>query len=193
MKIIKQITLIVFLLAISACATNDFDSARTYRNGVSLKNSKLYIYSFMDLRDAELGKKMLVAMNNQLVDGFKKAGVAATVLNFKDSATGQYFSLSNKNVQVPVKDVILQNAANEVAAGANYRMIIFPSNMRLTGAVKFYDIKWEIYDAKSGQVVWTTISHGKNSTMWSTEENPDERAQIILEGFLNEIRANKLI
>ena len=193
MKAIKHLTLVVLLFLISSCATNEFDAAKSYRNGLTLKNSKLYIYSFMDLRDGELGKKMLEAMNRQLVDNFKVAGVTATVLNFKDSSVGQYFSLANKNVQVPVRDVIVQNSANEMATGADYRMVIFPSNMRLTGAVKAYDIKWDIFDARSGRIVWSTTSHGKHSTVWKTDEDPDERAQIIIESFLNEMRANKLI
>jgi len=56
-----------------------------------------------------------------------------------------------------------------------------------------YDIKWEIYDAKSGQIVWATTSHGKNTSWWKIDENPDERASVLLDGFLNEIRSDKLI
>ena len=65
-------------------------------------------------------------------------------------------------------------------------MVIFPSQVIVADAWKYYDIKWDLYDAKTGKLVWRTTSHNDGP-------NDDENPQALVDGVMNELRASQLL
>lgn len=190
---IRSILFAAFFFILTGCATNEFAPSKTYAEGLSLKDSRLYIYSFLDIRDVEFGPTMLAEFDKQFTQELQTAGTSAKVLRFKSSGPGRYFSFTNSGVQIPVRDVITQNANDEKAMGAQYRLIIFPSKMTLSGAWKFYDVRWEIVDIRTDKVVWATTSRGKHLNAWRNDEDPGPRAKTIVNGIVEEMRKSKLL
>lgn len=189
----RRTLLAAALLALAACASNTIVSTTPIEAGTSLKGSKVFIYSFLDLRETEFGPNMLGEVDKQLAAELGKSKVSTQVLRFKNSEPGRYFVLSNAGMTVPVKQVIDANAAAEAEAGTQYRLIIFPSNMRLQGAWKFYDIRWEVSEVKTGKRVWSTVSQGKHLTMWKADEDPAERAKTMVDAVVAEMRKGGVI
>lgn len=179
--------------AVVGCASNQFKTVAPAAEGLSLRNTKVYAYSFLDLRDAELGPSMLTAIDRQLTQALAKSGVTLAVLRFKDSEVGHTFSATNGGMAVPVRQTIESSAKEEQALGADYRLIVFPSKMTLSGAWKFYDIRWELIDIKTGKRVWSSISQGKHLTMWKNDEDPESRAKTIVVGAVEEMKKGGLI
>ena len=180
------------LVSLAACASNNFAPATRVADGVTLKGARLQIYSFLDVREVELGPHMLDELDKQVVAALAKEGTTAQVLRFRQTETGRYFTASNTGMSIPVRQTIVGNLADEQAFGADYRMVVFPSNLRLSGAWHFYDIEWEIRDARTGKVVWSTVSHGKHMNAVKNDEDPAERAGNFVRGFIEGLRASKL-
>ena len=194
---LKSITRRIAILAMAAtlvgCATNEFKTIASPTNGPSIRGSKIYAYSFLDLRDAELGPTMLSQIDLQLIQSLANASVSVKVLRFKDSDIGRSYATTNSGMSVPVRQTIESNSQEEKAYGAAYRLVIFPSKMTLSGAWKFYDIRWDLIDVKSGNRVWSSSSQGKHLTMWKNDEEPEARAKVIVDGVIAEFKKSGLI
>ena len=194
MSIKSRRALLVGLVSLlSACATNQFSSTAPVVDGVALKNSRLFVYSFLDLRDAEFGPGMLAEFDAQLIRELAKAMVTAKVLRFKNSEVGQYYATTNGGMSIPIGQTIGGNVREEQSLGADYRLIIFPSKMTLSGAWKFYDVRWDLIDIKTGKRIWTTTSQGKHLNMWRNDEDPQARAKTIVDGIVAEFQKSKLL
>lgn len=190
---IARILIVIFSVILMGCVTNEFKSTTTAADGISLRGSKVYVYSFLDLRDSDLGETMVNQINMQLTRELSNSGVSMKVLNFKDSEPGRSFATTNTGLSVPVRQTIESNISEEKAQGTDYRLLIFPSKMHLSGAWKFYDIRWELIDARTERPVWSSTSKGKHLTMWKNDEDPEGRAKIIVDGVVSEFKKNGLI
>jgi hypothetical protein len=193
LTVVRTFTLLACLAIVSACATNQFSGTKSLAEGVTLKNSRLYVYSFLDIRDTQFGPNLLTEFDAQLTRELSSAAVTAKVLRFKESETGRYATISNSQMTVPIKDTIKNNAENERALGADFRLIIFPSQMTLSGAWTIYDVRWDLYETKTGKLVWATTSHGKHMNAWKRDEEPQSRAKTIVDGIMAELKNSNLI
>lgn len=183
----------ICVLALSACATNDFSRATLHMPGTEIKKHSVYIYSFLDIREAELGPNLLAEFDKQFIEELQKAEITAVILRFKESEAGRYYALTNTGLQVPVNETISKNEHHEKASGAAYRLIVFPSKMTVSGGWKYYDIRWDLIDVKTGKVVWSAVSRGKHTNAWRPDENPVERAKTIVDGAIFEMRKSNLL
>ncbi|HZY17520.1 MAG TPA: hypothetical protein VFE82_03515 [Ramlibacter sp.] len=193
MPVRRRFLVLLSVLSLTACATNQFTGTQVASSGVSLKNARLQVYSFLDIRDVEFGPQMLNEVDRQLAAALSAESVQVRTLRFKESEPGKYFSSTNAGVRVPVGETISSNRVEEREFPADLRLIVFPSKMTLSGAWKFYDVRWELQDVNTGRIVWTTTSHGKHLNAWKNDENPEERAKTIVDGIMNEFRGSKAL
>jgi hypothetical protein len=115
------------------------------------------------------------------------------VLRFKETELGRYFQTSNTGMQIPVRRTIEGSGALELAYGAQFRLIVFPSRMTLNGAWRHYDVSWEIFDTKTGKRVWSTVSNGKHTNAWRDDEDPQQRAKTVVDGLVAALKSSGLI
>lgn len=183
------------LLLLAGCtySSNEVVRSSTPPAEVRLNTGALYVYSFLDLRDALFGPTMLTALNRQLTEKLSAAGVKAKVLTFKDSEIGRYFPGTAASSNIPVEKVIAANAADEAAIGARYRLIIFPQSTQAQGAWFAYEVSWELVDIATNKPVWTVKTQGRRLVMWTTDEQPEGRAATVLDAFFAEIKKAKLL
>jgi hypothetical protein len=179
-------------LALAGCSFNEFTNRAPAEPAQSIRNSKLYAYNFLDIRDTELDPALLAEIEKQLVKKLAANGVALKVLRFKDSEVGRSFS-NGGSMTVPIQPTILGNLSEEKAFAADHRLIIFPSSIRLEGPTRFYTIRWEIVEVKSGKIIWTGTSEGRRVTLWGMDEKPVVRAEIIVDSLINEMKNKKLL
>lgn len=185
---------VVFLAALLVgCATNQFTTITPAEPGLSIRNSKVFGYSFLDIRDAEFGPTMLSQIDSQLTQMLEKSNVSFKVLRFKNSEAARYYAATGGSMTVPVGQTILSNLKEEQTFGADYRLVIFPSKMSLVGAWKHYDVRWDLIDVKTGKRVWASTSYGKHLTMWRNDEEPEMRAKMIVDGAIAEMKKGGLI
>ena len=194
MKTISRFAILAALtMLLLGCVANEFKTVTPAANGLSIRGAKVFAYSFLDLRDAELGPSMLNEIDKQLGQALAGAGVAMKTLRFKDSEVGRNFSTVSGGMSVPVRQTIDSNAKEEQAYDTQYRLVIFPSKITLSGAWKFYDIRWDLVEVKTGKLVWASTSQGKHLTMWKNDEDPDSRAKVIVDGAIAEMKHSGLI
>lgn len=191
--ITRRALVATFAAVLAGCATNEFRTITPTTNGLSIRGAKVYAYSFLDLRDAELGSSMLAQVDAQLTQSLADANVSVKVLRFKDSEPGRSFATTSGGMSVPVRQTVESNLPEEKAQGTDYRLIVFPSKITISGAWKFYDIRWDLIDAKTGRAVWSSASQGKHLTMWNNDEDPEKRAKVIVDGVVSEFKKSGLI
>ena len=160
----------------------------------SLRDSFVYIYNFLDVREAEYGDKVLAQFDRQLIEALGKSHAGARVLRFRDSPvmrqSGQtYTGVTN----VPVAETIIANLADERAMGARYRLIVFPSSYSLAGAWRFYEVRWMLMDIRTGRRVWSYLYKGKHMVMWRTNENSEARGRKLVNAAWSELQKAGLL
>jgi hypothetical protein len=191
--ILKRLAILFLAATLAACAANQFSETRTVGDSVVLRHARIYIYSFLDAREVEFGPNLLGELDTQLVSELEKNDIKGKILRFRDSNIGQYYSMTNAGMQIPVGQVVARNLNAEREFDAKYRLIIFPSKMTISGAWKFYDVQWDLFDTQTRKKVWSTTSHGKHINMWKNDEDPHVRAKTIVDGILMELRKSNLL
>ena len=171
----------------------------------SLRGAFVYVYSFLDVRAAQFGARMLDQLDQQLVSSLAVEGVQAKVLRFKDSAVGENFSQTTGPTvglygyyrggyggsdMIPVRQTIAANFADERAAGARFRLIEFPANFTNQGAWQYYDVRWELDDARTGVRLWTRTYSNTHLTWWRADEDSVHRARAMLDKVFDDLRAS---
>jgi hypothetical protein len=162
-----------------------------------LQNSKIYVYSFLDVREEYYSGKVLDQLDADLVGRLGEDMISLRILRFKNSPIGETYSaaqgLGQDSTMIPVGPVIEQNQADEKAFDARYRLIIFPANFSSVGAWRYYDIRWLLIDAKTGARLWNHLYSGKHLVMWSDSENAVARSKKILDELIKSLRADGLM
>jgi hypothetical protein len=166
-----------------------------------LKGSFVYVYSFMDVREAEFGPQILNQLDSQLLAELDADGVRAKILRFKQSAVGQAYSQEEAITHaapfeyhspgsdlVPVSKTIAANAPDEAATGAGFRLIEFPSSFSTQGAWRYYGVRWDLIDATSGLRIWSRVYNGSHPVLFKNDEDAQSRAKAMLAAVIGDFK-----
>lgn len=163
----------------------------------SIRDSSIYVYSFLDFREAEFTRKVLDTLNADLEERLKGLNTSSHLLEFRKTPQGEYLSdsigVGHSTTAVPVPAVIAGNASDEAASGAKLRLVIFPSRYDLAGAWRFYDIRWLLFVVGNKRPFLDYTYRGKHLVMWSNSENADARSKKILDALFDELKAKGLL
>lgn len=163
----------------------------------SIRDTPIYIYSFLDFRKAEYTRKVLDTINNDLTGRLKALNITSKILEFRDTPQGEFYSDSfaagHSSTALPVRSVIIGNAESEAASGATLRLVIFPARYELVGAWRYYDIRWLLFVVGNNEPFFDYTYSGKHLVMWSNGENADARSKKILDAVFDELKERRLI
>jgi hypothetical protein len=183
----------VVVLSASGCVTNNFRTPPPAFSGQAPMRA-VYVYSFLDLRENELGPKFLAEVQRQLAAALKGKGASSAQLSFNDSPLRAEYLLKEEPVsgsrtrqastRVPVGEVIATNLQAEGTFGAPYRLIVFPVSLTALSTGHRFDVRWDIYDTRTNARVWSATSETLHQNWISHDENPAERAKILVEGII---------
>ncbi|HET6231099.1 MAG TPA: hypothetical protein VFE05_13580 [Longimicrobiaceae bacterium] len=153
----------------------------------------VYVYSFLDLRAADLGPRMIGGVEQQLASALRSHGVESEQHRFSEDPISAEFARVHGTERIPVREVIARNAADEGRFAAPYRLIIFPMQTTQSGSWYYYDFRWTLQDAKTQRVVWSTTSRGRHLNWMRSDENSTKRAQVIVDGVIGEMVSSGLL
>lgn len=159
----------------------------------SLRNSFVYVYNFLDVREEQYGDKVLAQFDAQLIDRLEFVGAHAKVLRYRDSPAmkpgGSHFG----STMIPVAETIFANLADEAATGAKYRLIAFPASYTLSGAWRFYEVRWILVDVRTNRKIWSYLYSGKHLVMLRTNENAEARGRKLVRAAWDSMKAAGLL
>jgi hypothetical protein len=195
MKLLRSPALLA-VLVLSGCAT-----APKFTTSVAdtqTRVSSVYIYSFLDLREKELGPKNIAEIERQLADTLTSHGVRSKQLWFNRAPVREEIALNQQkqgnwfldlgtSVRVPVNEVIASNAEDEKAFGPQCRLVVFPTSTTETGTGVIVQLRWLLSEVSSGKVIWSATSNTNNMNMWKFDEYPEERAFMLVDGLVKEL------
>jgi hypothetical protein len=190
----------VAVLSVAGCATAP--KFHTQLTPVVLPINSVYIYSFLDVREKQLGVNFLQAVQHDLQDELTQHGVRSKQLWFNSSPQRAEFSLNESaprglrresTVRIPVLEVIGGNASDERAFGASYRLVMSPSDITNSGVGFDSQVTWILTDVKSGQVVWRATSRMSTVNLIKVDEDPSGRAQLFVHGLMQEMAKENLL
>lgn len=178
-RLMSQLLLPAMLVGMSGCGPSvRFTGTTQFATPITL--SRLYVYYFLDLRTAELGRNMINEMARQLETRLEERGVGTEQHWFRDDPLAPAFISPWSPVMIPVRRVIELNAADEQRFGSEYRLIVFP---RFVEGRYAYVFAWELEDARTNRIVWSTTSHGDHDRNGTS----DEVAKKLLDGLIAEM------
>lgn len=182
------------LLAVTAgCATTSFRTPPPQYQGKSPVTA-IYVYSFLDYREGKFGPKFLAEVQRRLPEAIAAHGVKTKVLSFGDSAMRAKFSITGKPVgpggsvdRIPLEEVIAENRPDEEMLGPSHRLVVVPSYTIYSNYGSNFDVRWDMFDAKTNERVWTATSQSHHMKWLLPDENPGERAESFVEGVIAEM------
>lgn len=189
MRFILLIASVVFL---QACVSSKFVSSKVLEQELNLKGKSVVTYNTLDIRTSELGEAMLESLNSQLQQRFSQKNVKADVLNFKSSKIGTSYMVAGSGI-VPMEEFVAQYKEKEAEDNVDYRLLILPSQMTVSGAWRFFDITWILVDVRTERTVWQGVSKGEHLVQWSINEMPEKRAALIVDSLFAELEKAKVI
>lgn len=147
--------------------------------GTTLRGSVVFVYSFLDTRLDAIGVRGIDRFQDALVQAFNGAQVQAKMLPFRGSASSmvghslptettnpipQFPLVRETRRAVPVMETVAESRADEEAAGAKYRLVLFPAYSSEMGYTKSIDVNWTLTDIQTGKVIWVF-----STTTWYSE------------------------
>lgn len=161
---------------------------------------KVYIYSFLDVRQNNLGNNYLAMFEPLLAEELAKRNVNSKQLWFNRSQTARHTAMMdtvtfaglnhrNSTTQVPVKRTITENLADESSFGARYRMTLFPKSISNNA----YAIHIDIEDATTGKLVWYATMNGRNFNWVIADEVPEQRARLSVQSIVEALDGSHLL
>jgi len=193
-RLITMLLLSVACAGAQGCAFAPSFSGTTVSSGIEPASlSRLYVYSFLDLRGDELGSSMMNEISRQLAAELQTRGITTEQHWFKNDPIAAEFARVRGTERIPVREVIAGNQEAERRFGSDYRLIIFPSNTVESGAWYYYDFRWAIEDTRTQRAVWSTTSRGKHMNWVSSNENAGARARLIVNGLISEMTRSGLL
>jgi hypothetical protein len=176
------------LLLIASCATANYASKAPDQSAQSIAGAQLYIYSFLDARSGDLGERMVAQVNEQLTARLTERGVASRIVTYADTTDKPAVG----TIMVPVQEIIASRLEEEAEFGADFRLIVMPSDMMIYGANQNYEITWELIDVQTGEIVWTTTLSGSRTVWWNQNEASEGRARTVVDGLIEQMAASGL-
>lgn len=185
----KWIAALAAAVVLNACATANFSAKG---EGPALTGSHVYIYSFIDVRNNDLGPRMIAQVNEQLRARLAEYGVETRLVTFRETSYGRYTSVTG-SVAVPVPQIVEQNARAEQEFGADYRLVIMPTQITIYDAAQNYQITWDLFDVNTGEIVWSSSMRGNRTVWYSADEDAEGRAATIVDGLINQMVASNML
>jgi len=160
---------------------------------VKLPDSTIYVYSFLDVREKEYTPKVLDRFDAALTERFGALKVSTKILRYNKvkEKQGEFFanntSFGASSQTIPVEQTIYRNLAEERAAQARYRLVIFPANFESAGAWRYYEIRFVLMDTQGGRRVFEYSYTGRHMVLLNESENSEARSTKILDAFFSEL------
>ena len=163
----------------------------------SIRDTPIYVYSFLDVREAEFSRKVIDAVNAGLLERLKAINSTGTLLEYRKTPRGEFIAdksaLGRSSTAIPVREVVADNVEAEIMASTRLRMIIFPKSFEASGSWRFYTIRWMLFVAGNSQPFWDFSYRGEHVTFWSEKGNTEARAKKILDAAFKDLEAKGLI
>lgn len=165
------------------------------RPAVKLPGSLLYVYSFLDVRENEFTPKVLDQFDAALTARLGALKVSSKILRYNKVKQDEgEFVANNTSVgadsrMIPVAQTIDRNLADERAAQARYRLVVFPANFESAGAWRFYEIRFILMDTEDNRRLFEYVYTGKHMVILKNSENAEARSKKILDAAFVELQA----
>jgi len=199
LQAVRVLLLLAAVAVLTACATKpSIDVSTASRSDFQLQ--RVYIYSFLDVREANLGRNYLAQFERILDSELQKRRVRSKQLWFKNSGTALHTAMMDKptftslyvrqsTTEVPVKRTIAENRADEASFGAAYRLILFPKNI----SNNTYEVHLDIEDVSTGRLLWYATMKGGNFNWVVQDEVPEQRARLSVQSIIEALDKSNLL
>jgi hypothetical protein len=149
----------------------------------------VYVYSFLAVREPELGRRFIDDSERLLQQALERANVLVQQKwpgRMSQAPVKAAFTTDTRHV--PVTETITANREQEQAFGAAYRLVIVPQAYQRDGYVLSLEIRCDLVDAKTNRAVW--ILHGRTAYMINSkaDDAADERAQQFVNALIGEMK-----
>jgi hypothetical protein len=156
--------------------------------------TSLYVYSFLDLRESDLGSEFMKQFERILGDELRRHGVKSRQVWYARLPSDQLRPLTDSGMQrLPVAKVVADHARQETEFGATHRLVIVPTEIKHQGHWVFIDMRADVIDRATGNIVWTTHANARHTAFSSVNDNAEERARQLAGGLVEAMRKAGLV
>jgi hypothetical protein len=193
----RVVQLLVVVLLAACTSPAKFTTAMPPSETAGVVIERLYVYSFLDVRDDYLGRDFIRVFEQDLQKALTDNGVTARQLWYKRSNTALSTSLAYQqdpirnlhertgSTKVPIGETIKGNHDDEVEFRPTHRLVIFPQGLKTNGGGGITtEFRWDLTDARTGRFVWSTTSTAQTHAYLTTNERAAERSKEQVDGFV---------
>lgn len=194
---IKAITISSVMLVLHGCAVSESHRFTKIerQSAAHIKDSKLYVYSFLDAREIDLGANFIQAIKSTMNEKLLGHSIDVKYISFRGTKRGMNFPLSFGEMRIPVEQVIDENQLLEKRFAPKFRLIILPTEV--LSSVSIYgqtpikqEISWRLVETETNKVIWQGES--SSTAIWGTvtsgfnDDKSMERAKLIVNQLIAE-------
>lgn len=187
------------LLCLAGCATSTkvISPGPVYYGETEV--TKVAVYLFIDMRPEYLPEAFKRVVTAKLEEALQQSGIRSEQVWFADTAQGRILLSDVKSrtfynaTSVSVGATIRDNSQQELRLRPSHRIIVFPSETLKSGNGAVLNVKWDVTDARTGNVEWSVYTR---TPVLSSAMDP-KSAEAAGVGFVNaiveEMRARQVI
>jgi hypothetical protein len=187
-------------IALAACGTAPsrvISPGPTYAGEVKVE--RLSVYVFVDTRPEYMHPEFRRAFEHAMSSALDSAGTPSRQTWFLDTTEGQRLQGDLKNhtlgnvTFVSVGKTIFENRTSDASFRPTHYLVAFPRDAYKSGNGAILDIKWDILDAKNGNVEWSVYTRTPVLSRQMKPEDAVEAARGLVETITKEMRARSVL
>lgn len=188
------------LVMLAACTTiASYQGTQTTRDVGSIQGQRVYVYSFLAVGRNAIGPGVVDRIDGVLTDRLSQSSITVGFGNSSQTnpTDGQRAaSRSSGRLRLPIIEIVDNNRNNEQEFGAKYRLLIVPRFLSMSdrsGDGGQYTVSWVLIEIASEEIIWQTQLNGAYNPLIYDNERADERAAMLVDGAIEQMRASGLL
>ena len=163
-NLVRLLLLWIFVAFLAGCATDSKVISPAPAWSGERPVDRLSLYVFVDMRPEYMPPAFRTAVETGLNQALEDARIPHTQSWFLDSTAGQRLLADPKSrtlgntTFVSIGKTIEENRSAESSLVPTHRLIAFPKDTLKSGAGAILDVRWDIYDVRTGNLEWSVFT-----------------------------------
>lgn len=171
--------------------------ARPVPTRMLLRQTTLYVYSFLNMAENELTPVVIDKIHEHLRNALASKDITNKLWNFQPtSVVGTVSSAANYGssfAPISISQTIRQNEAEEKKIGSKFRLVIVPNKFSVSLYSRYYDIDFLLINVDTDKIEWAYTYNGSHIVVFKESENSESRAGKIVSSVTDAMRNSGII
>jgi len=186
------------MLAAACSMPTRFEAqTRVSASEAPVRVESVYVYSFLDVREAQLGREFMKQFERILAEQLRARGVNSKQLWYggvpDDSLQARPLASAPSSQRLPIAKVVADNAGAESAFNPSHRLLVTPAELSRAGSWIKALVRFDVVERASGKSLWTLRADTMHLHFATLDDGAEQRARQLVNGLIAEMQKAGMI